>query len=54
MKSLSRVRLLANPWTADYQAPPSMGFCRQEYWSGVPLPSPMYEAALLKQKSLNA
>ena len=39
MKSLSRVRLLATPWTAAYQAPPSMGFSRQEYWSGVPLPS---------------
>ena len=40
-KSLSRVRLLATPWTAAYQAPPSMGFSRQEYWSGVPLPSPI-------------
>ena len=40
VKSLSRVRLLASPWTAAYQAPPSMGFSRQEYWSGVPLPSP--------------
>ena len=40
VKSLSRVRLLATPWTAVYQAPPSMGFSRQEYWSGVPLPSP--------------
>ena len=39
VKSLSRVRLLATPWTAAYQAPPSLGFCRQEYWSGVPLPS---------------
>ena len=39
VKSLSRVRLLAIPWTAAYQAPPSMGFSRQEYWSGVPLPS---------------
>ena len=38
-KSLSRVRLFATPWTAAYQAPPSMGFSRQEYWSGVPLPS---------------
>ena len=37
VKSLSRVRLLATPWTAPYQAPPSMGFSRQEYWSGVPL-----------------
>ena len=40
VKSLSGVWLLATPWTADYQAPPSMGFSRQEYWSGVPLPSP--------------
>ena len=35
-KSLSRVQLLATPWTAAYQALPSMGFSRQEYWSGVP------------------
>ena len=41
MKSLSLVRLLATPWTAAHQAPPSMGFSRQEYWSGVPLPSPL-------------
>ena len=41
VKSLSRVRLPATPWTAAYQAPPSMGFSRQEYWSGVPLPSPI-------------
>ena len=40
VKSLSRVRLLVTPWTAAYQGPPSMGFSRQEYWSGVPLPSP--------------
>ena len=40
-KSLSCVRLLATPWTAAYQAPPSMGFSRQEYWSGMPLPSPL-------------
>ena len=39
MKSLCRVRLLATPWTAAYQAPPSMGFSRQEYWSGLSLPS---------------
>ena len=38
-KSLSRVRLLATPWTAAYEAPPFMGFSRQEYWSGVPSPS---------------
>ena len=40
-KSLSRVRLFETPWTAAYQAPPSMGFSRQQYWSGVPLPSPL-------------
>ena len=40
VKSLSRVRLLVTLWTAAYQAPPSMGFSRQEYWSGVPSPSP--------------
>ena len=41
VKSLSRAQLLVTPWTGAYQAPPSMGFSRQEYWSGVPLPSPM-------------
>ena len=41
MKSFSRVRLIATPWTAAYQASPSLGFSRQEYWSGVPLPSPL-------------
>ena len=40
VKSLSRVRLLVTPGTAAYQAPPSMGFSRQEYWNGLPLPSP--------------
>ena len=40
VKSLSRVQLLATPWTAAYQAPPYLGFSKQEYWSGVPLPSP--------------
>ena len=39
VKSLSRVRLFETPWIAAYQAPPPMGFSRQEYWSGVPLPS---------------
>ena len=39
MKSLSRVRLFATLWTVAYQAPPSMGFSRQEYWSGLPFPS---------------
>ena len=48
VKSLSRVRLLATPWTAAYQAPLSMGFSRQEYWNGVPLPSPMHQASLSK------
>ena len=41
VKSLSHVRLLVTPWTAAYQAPPSMGFSRQEYWSRVPSPSPV-------------
>ena len=40
VKPLSRVRRFATPWTAAYQAPPPVGFSRQEYWSGVPLPSP--------------
>ena len=39
LSHFSHVRLLATPWTATYQAPPSMGFSRQEYWSGVPSPS---------------
>ena len=45
-KSLSHVRLFATPWTAAHQAPPSMGFSRQEYWSGVPSPSP-FQSELL-------
>ena len=40
VKSLSRVQLFATPWTIAYQAPPAMGFFRQEYWSGLPFPSP--------------
>ena len=51
VKSLSSVRLWVNPWTAAYQAPPSMGFSRQKYWSGVPLPSPnhiLFSALILK------
>ena len=43
VKLLSHVRLFPTPWTAAYQAPPSMGFSRQEYWSGVPLPSPIHK-----------
>ena len=44
VKSLSRVRLSATRWTAAFRPPPSMGFSRQEYWSGVPLPSPILTA----------
>ena len=40
VKSLSRVRLFATPWTVAYQAPPSIEFSKQEYWSGFPFPSP--------------
>ena len=40
VKSLSHIRLFATPWTIAYQVPPSMGFSRQEYWSGLPFPSP--------------
>ena len=40
VKSLSHVQLLVTPWTVSYQAPPSVGFSRQEYWSGLPFPSP--------------
>ena len=47
VKSLSRVRLLATPSTATYQAPLSMGFSRQKYWSGVPLPSPQHCTRIL-------
>ena len=49
VKSLSRVWLLATPWTAAYQAPLSMGFSRQEYWSGVPLPGMSLNRCNLKQ-----
>ena len=60
VKSLSCVRPSATPWTAAFQAPPSMRFSRQEYWSGMPLPSPhlskvwhfqnLYERVLVTQK----
>ena len=46
VKSLSHVRLLVTPWTAAHQAPPSMVFSRQEYWSGVPLPSPLAKSSV--------
>ena len=45
-KSISHVQLIATPRTVEYQAPPSMGFSRQEYWSGMPLPSPRGTAVL--------
>ena len=41
VKSLSRVQLFVTPWTVAYQAPPSMGFSRQGYWSALPFPSPV-------------
>ena len=53
VKSLSRVPLLATPWIAAYQAPPSMGFSRQKYWSGVSLPSPMTNLdSILKSREI--
>ena len=55
VKSLSRFRLFATPWTAAYQALPSMGFSRHEYWSGVPSPSPSFQpAAAAAAKSLQS
>ena len=50
VKSLSHVQLLATPWTVAHQAPPSMGFSRQEDWSGVPLPSVFEFAGILKKR----
>ena len=52
VKSLNRAQLLATPWTAAYQAPSSTGFSRQEYWSGLPLPSQIY-IYIYKVKSLS-
>ena len=43
VKSLSHVQLFVTPWTVAYQAPPPMGFSRQEYWRGLPLPSPVHQ-----------
>ena len=51
VKSLSHVRPSATPWTAAFQAPPSMGFSRQDYWSGVPLPSPTQYTHFLTNSS---
>ena len=53
VKSLSRVQFLATPWPADHQAPPSMGFSRQEYWSGVPMSSPTGALRLTLKQSSN-
>ena len=53
VKSLSHVLLLATPWTAAHQAPPSMGLSRQEYWSGVPLPFPDTKANKAQSRYLN-
>ena len=50
LSHFSRVQLLVTPWSAAYQAPPSMGFFRQEYWSGVPLPSPQGKLEVVKQE----
>ena len=44
LSRFSRVWLCATPWTAAHQAPPSLGFSRQEHWSGLPFPSPMHES----------
>ena len=52
VKSLSRVRLFSIPWTAAYQTPPSMGFSRQEYWSGLPLPSPLSRSSLTSKRGI--
>ena len=49
---LSRAQLLATPWTAAYQAPPSMGFSRQEYWSELPVPSPRIQCYFISYKTL--
>ena len=51
LSHFSRVQLFATPWTAAYQAPPSVGFSRREYWRGLPLPSPAtYAAAAAKSR----
>ena len=50
VKSLSRVRLFVTPWTVAYQAPLSMGFSRQEYWNGLPLPSPKSQTSMAQKR----
>ena len=52
LSCFSCVRLFATPWSAAYQAPPSMGFSRQEFWSGVPLPSPMEDLLCAKYQGM--
>ena len=52
MKLLSRVRLLATPWFTAYQAPPFMGFSRQEHWSGLPLPSSQIKLTIANLKEI--
>ena len=54
VKMLSRIRLFANPWTAAYQAPPSMGSSRQEYWNGVPLPFPTIHLSITHRELLKS
>ena len=49
LSHFSRVRLCATPQTAAYEAPPSLGFSRQEHWSGLPFPSPMHESEKVAQ-----
>ena len=51
LSCFSRVRLCATPWTAAYQASPSMGFSRQEHWSGLPFPSPNIRLVNFKHNS---
>ena len=53
VKSLSPVRLFSTPWTAAHQVPPPMGFSRQEYWSGMPSPSPVETWKILKKVKAN-
>ena len=52
LSCFSRVQLCATPWTAAYQAPPPMGFSKQEYWSGMPLPSPLYSPQGRKESDM--
>ena len=54
LSRFSRVRLFATPWTAAYQAPPSMRFSRQEYWSGVPSSSPFAKVTMWQKRGRGA